>query len=134
MTTPSSGQTSAVEAILEKWREYRNARISWLKGEKREEAAHNRVHASRLAQRKEREQTAWKELTSMIDKCDLETAKAALGCLSRYRVQTLSDIDKIHAQYAASNVEGLRDAVDATGEIIQHLVDHIVKIEPVSLA
>lgn len=63
MTTPSSAQTSAVEAILEKWREYENARTSWLKGERREEAAHDPVHASRLAQRKEREQTAWKELT-----------------------------------------------------------------------
>lgn len=70
----------------------------------------------------------------MIDKCDLETAEAALGCLSRYRVQTLSDIDKIHAQYPASNLEWLEDAVDAVGVIIQHLVDHIIKIEPVSLA
>ena len=134
---PSSslGPSCAVtaDAILDKWREYEIARLVWSRC-RRVDASYDPMHACRVAQREKIRKKRFDELTSMIDNSDLETAKAALGCLSRYRVQTLGDIDKIHAQYSASRLERLEDAVDARGGIIQHLVDHIVKTEPVSLA
>lgn len=137
MATPSSssGPSSAVtaDAIHEKWIEWEIARHSLLKVERLNEAAHKPGHASRVAKHEKREETKWKELTSMLDNSDLETAKAALRQLTECRNNAQGEIDRIKAQNpAASGLQRLQDEVDAADFIIPHFEEHIEGCELVS--
>lgn len=132
----STSTAVTAEAILDQWRDYDVAHHLWKLCMKREDAqGANPGHKSRQAEYEKDQTTQWTALTSMIGKCDLETAKRAFELVKGCREGARGDIERIETQHpsAPKSLQRLKDEVEAADWTLPYLQTHIDLSASVSL-